>query len=929
MQILSSNVYVGPNLYANFPVIKLVIDIGILEEYPSMKLGEAFITGLIKSIPTLEEHTCSYGKPGGLILRLRDNEGTWIGHIWEHVAIELQDIAGAHVSFGKTRSTGVLAHYNMIFEYHQRDVGIRAAELGRDLLISLMPQAIQDQLEYKVEPDFDFEYQLKKFIKFAQSKEFGPSTQSLVDAGLKKNIPYLRLNDQSLVQLGYGKHRQMIRATITSNTRDIAVDLACDKSATNVILATLGLPVPKQMKVTTIEQATAAAKSVGFPVVIKPLDGNHGRGVCINLKTIAEVEESFHVANKISDTVIVESYITGFDHRMLVVNGKLVAVAKRVPGHVVGDGVHNIRQLVDIVNQDPRRGVGHEKVLTQLIMDHQAHTQLKRYGFTEDTILAQGELCYLRETGNLSTGGTAIDLTDSVHPDNKEMAERAILSIGLDVGGVDFMIDDISKSYLDIGGGIVELNAAPGFRMHIAPTEGKSRDVAGAVIDMLFPDPEKARIPIVAITGTNGKTTTSRMVAHIWKMAGKVVGLTTTDGIYVNGRMTVKGDTTGPKSANMVLQDPTVEVAVLETARGGLLRSGLAYQYSNVGVCINVTNDHIGLHGINNLHDLMRVKKIVTDSARDSIVLNADDKYCLKMAETSRAKKIFYVTLNPQHDLVKQHIRSGGGAVILERGLNGDMITIFDNNIHIPVLWTHLIPATLDGRAVHNVQNAMFAIATAYTMGLSLDEIRGGMKTFTTSFYQTPGRFNLFEGYPFKVLLDYAHNPAALDMLCQFVAKSNVMGNKTCIIGLPGDRNADLIEESVKVIAGKFDHYIIKEDDNNRGKERGSVASLLQELLLKNGVTQSAITVVLSEVEAITHGLTHAKSEDFLVVLGDKVERSWEQIINFKPHNVILDNGSRNNVDVVVDSFYKDAISDIKTNTSDSCEVSQSEQLED
>lgn len=879
MKILSTNVYVGPNIYANFPVIRHVIDLGILENWPSAKIGEGFVDGLINALPGLAEHGCSYRTHGGFIKRLREGEGTWMGHIWEHVTLELQNIAGSDVTFGKTRSTNQACQYNMIYEYKQKDVGLRASALAYDLLMSLLPKVIQDELEIKLD-DFDFEAERVDFIRFAQSKEFGPSTASLVNAAKKRNIPYIRLNDQSLVQFGHGKFQKRIRATITSKTTDIAVDIACDKATTNQLLDSLGLPVPQQRVVRSADSAVSVANRLGYPVVVKPLDANHGRGISINLTSDDEVIAAFEIAREHARSVLVERYIVGMDHRMLVVDGKLVAVAKRVPGHVVGDGKHTIYELVEIVNSDPRRGVGHEKVLTRLELDYQAETLMTESGYTADSVLKNGEILYLRSTANLSTGGTAIDMTDVVHPDNRDMAERAVKAIGLDVGGVDFLTPDITSSYLDVGGAIVEVNAAPGFRMHVSPSEGKSRDVAGAVMDMLFPDDTDARIPIAGITGTNGKTTTSRMVAHMWKNAGKQVGLTTTDGIYINGRLTVAGDTTGPKSAQMVLRYPSVDVAVFETARGGLLRSGMGYDYCNVGACINVSADHLGLHGVESVSDLARIKRIVIESAKDTAVLNADDPECLKMSAYTKAHSIFYVTLNPEHNLVKEHIRAGGKAVVIENGINGSMISIFDNHIHMPVLWTHLIPATIEGKAIHNVQNAMFAVAIAYSMGMGLDDIKTGLMTFTTSYFQAPGRLNLFEEHPFKVLLDYAHNPAALRMLGELVSKLDAKGQKICVIAAPGDRRDEDILEFASIAAKYFDSFICKQDDGLRGRKTGDIPRLIQKGLIASGVNPDAIKLIPSEEESVDYALHNAQEGDLLVILADDIKRCWKQITN-------------------------------------------------
>ncbi|MFT5742614.1 MAG: cyanophycin synthetase, partial [Paracoccaceae bacterium] len=662
MKIVSSNVFVGPNVWAGFPVIRHVIDLGVLEDWPSSKIGSDFVEALIAALPGLSDHGCSYRETGGFLRRLREDEGTWMGHILEHCAIEVQNVAGSDVTFGRTRGTGVHGQYNMVYAYRQRDVGLAAGELALRLLMHLLPKSLQDQAEYDFDPAFDWQAELRSFVLHAQRKEFGPSTGALVAAAQDRDIPWIRLNEGSLVQFGHGKYQRRIQATITSETRHIAVEISCDKEDTHNLLNDLGLPVPQQRIVYTPDEAVQAAHKIGFPVVVKPLDANHGRGVSINLLKDEAVKAGFAEAeiHSKSAAILVESFITGFDHRMLVVNNKLVAVAKRVPGHVIGDGKHSISDLVDITNEDPRRGIGHQKVLTMLEIDNQAKRLIADAGHTTDTVLDAGVVFYLRATANLSTGGTAIDLTDVVHPDNRDMAERAIMAVGLDVGGVDFLIDDITKSYKDIGGAIVEVNAAPGFRMHVAPSEGQSRDVAGNVIDMLFPHGQQSRIPIAAITGTNGKTTTSRMLGHIMKTSGKIVGMTSTDGVYVDGKLSVKGDMTGPKSAQMVLRDPTVDFAVMETARGGLVRSGLGFQHSDVAACLNVSADHLGLGGIETVEQLAVVKRVVIESATQTAVLNADDIECLKMADYAEVDSIFYVTVNPSHTLVKEHIKAGG-----------------------------------------------------------------------------------------------------------------------------------------------------------------------------------------------------------------------------------------------------------------------------
>jgi cyanophycin synthetase len=883
MKILSKNVYVGPNVYANFPVICYQIDIGELENWPSVRLGTDFTDGLVKALPSLQKHGCSYGEEGGFLRRLTEDEGTWIGHIWEHVAIELQNLAGSPVTFGRTRSLQDKGCYYVVYQYKQRDVGLEAGALGMRLLTHLMPKEVQQSIDAKIDDDFDFSQELTDFIKMAQRKEFGPSTASLVSAAEERDIPWLRLNNYSLVQFGHGKYQQRIQATITSETKHIAVEISCDKEDTHNLLNDLGLPVPQQMMVYSERQAVRAAQRIGYPVVLKPLNANHGRGVSINLSSDEEVMTAFGEAQKhgTSRAVLVESFLTGYDHRMLVVNNELVAVAKRVPGHVIGDGIHTIEQLIDIVNQDPRRGVGHEKVLTRLELDNQAHRLLEDAGLTEEHILDKGEVFFLRSTANLSTGGTAIDVTDIVHPDNRDMAIRAIRAIGLDIGGVDFLTDDISKSYKEIGGGICECNAAPGFRMHVAPSEGKPRDVAGKVMDMLFPTGSKARIPVAGITGTNGKTTTSRMLASIMKSAGFHTGMTSTDGVYIDGHLTVKGDMTGPTSAQIVLRDPSVDFAIMETARGGIVKRGLGYTTCDVGACLNISADHLGQRGIDTLEQLAQIKRVVVEVAKDCVVLNADDINCLQMAEFCDAKQICYVTMDSGHGLVRQHIRKGGMAVVLEKGINGDMITIYDKGAHIPLLWTHLIPATIEGKATHNVQNAMFATAIAYSFDTSLEDIRQGLRIFNTSFYQAPGRLNIFDEHPFKVILDYAHNPAAIKTIASLASRLDVKGKRRIVMAMPGDRRDEDIIEAANIVAGTFDSFVCKADDDRRGRGHDEVPMLLKKTLEANGISPEQVEVIPSEKDAVEAGLASCAPGDLLIILGDNITRCWKQIVHF------------------------------------------------
>lgn len=880
MKVTETRVYLGPSLYAHFRVIRMIVDLEELEAWPSARLGDRFIDGLLEALPGLHEHGCSFGEPGGFVRRLREDEGTWLGHVLEHCAIELQNVAGTHVTFGKTRSTGDPGIYSVVYEYQQEEVGREAGRLALALLHSLLPEDLRQ--EGLLPGDWSFEEERDAFIRLAQRRALGPSTASLIEAAEARNIPWLRLNEYSLVQLGHGRYQKRIQATITSETRHIAVEMASDKEETNRMLSALGLPVPRQILVRSADRAVRAARRIGFPVVVKPFNANHGRGVSIDLTDDEQVARAFEQAERHSRSVLVESYIRGFDHRLLVVNGQLIAASKRVPAHVVGDGSRSIAELVADVNRDPRRGIGHEKVLTRIEFNHQSDRLLAQHGYDRDTVPPAGETVYLCSTANLSTGGTAIDVTDMVHPDNREMAVRAAGAIGLDVAGIDFLTEDIGRSYKESGGAICEVNAAPGFRMHVAPSEGTPRDAAGPVIDMLFPPGAPSRIPIAAITGTNGKTTTARMLAHIMKMTGRRVGLATTDGVYIDGQITVKGDMTGPVAARMVLRDPSVDMAVLETARGGLLRAGMGYRSPNVACCLNVASDHLGLRGVDTLEELAEVKRIPIEVARDAAVLNADDPRCLRMADYTSAQHICYVTMSPGHSLVKEHIRAGGRAVVLEEGMNGHMITLYDNGAHIPLLWTHLIPATLEGKALHNVQNAMFAAALAFSLGTTLEDIRQGLRTFDATFFQAPGRLNVFDEHPFKVIVDYGHNAAAIRAMCDLVERLDRDGRAICVLAAPGDRRDEDIRGIAETAAGYFDHYVCRRDDGLRGRGPDEVPRMLAATLEGRGVDPSAIHVVPEESEAVTTALRMAQPGDLVLIFADHLSRTWKQVTQFR-----------------------------------------------
>lgn len=894
MRVLEARAYRGPNPYGYRPVIRFKLDLQQLEHYPTSKLGD-FTDRLLELIPTLHEHGCSYGEAGGFVRRLR--EGTWLGHVAEHIALELQGLAGTPVTYGKTRSSGEgEGIYYVVYSYIEERVGLLAGRLALRLVEALLPPDLRgvqglDLLTPEhgvpVMPQaapFDFRTELDELIRLAERLALGPTTQSIVDEARRQGIPAIRLDDQSLVQLGYGKYQQRIRASVTGRTSNIAVETASDKELTNRLLDDVGLPVPKNMLVRSAEAAVAAAERIGYPVVTKPLDVSHGRGVSLNLGDAEQVRWGYEQAAAYRSAVLVERFLSGKDYRVLVINDQVVAVAERVPAHVVGDGQHTIAELVEITNRDPRRGIGHEKVLTRITINEQAERLLEQAGYSVDSVLQPGEIFYLRSTANISTGGTAIDRTTETHYDNIEIARRAARVIGLDIAGIDIISPDISQPLRETGGGIVEVNAGPGFRMHLQPSEGTPRNVAKPVINMLFPPNTPSRIPLVAITGTNGKTTTARMVAHILKLHGQRVGLTTTDGIYIDGELYMRGDLTGPWSARMALKDPLIDAAVLETARGGILREGLGFDKCTVGAVLNVQADHLGLRGVETLDDLARVKSLVVEVVHKdgSSVLNADDPRCAEMRERAGGRIVFFSMHGgddgPEH--LREHIAEGGVAVVLQAGVRGDMIAIYHDEQYIPLLWTHLIPATLEGKARVNVANALAATAIAYSLDIPIETIRQALRTFTTSFYQTPGRLNIFDEHPFRVIMDYGHNPAALEQMVDLVRRLRP-GHKR-VIGVlsgAGDRRDQDLTELGALAARMFDELIVKQDNSLRGRKAGETAELVRQGALRGGMTEDHITTVLPELEAVDAALHRAEVGDLVVIFADQVTPVWKRII--------------------------------------------------
>ncbi len=888
LQILETRVLRGPNYWAREPVIRMLVDLGVLEQYPSNKLPN-FTDALVALLPTLEDHACSLGRRGGFISRLRD--GTWVGHIAEHVALEFQNLAGTDVRHGKTRSAGTPGQYNCIFEYREEQVGLEAGKMAVALVNHLV--APDDPAVF-----FDFAPELERLIRLAERQAFGPSTQALIDEAVSRDIPFIRLDRHSLVQFGHGVHQQRIRATMTSQTSAIGVDIASDKSLTNRLLDSAGLPVPRSEVVGTEEETVAAAARMGFPCVVKPLDGNHGRGVHLDLRSEDAVRAAFRgaLAESRSGDLVVESYVAGNDYRCLVIGGKVAAIAERVPASVTGDGEHTVRQLVDLANLDPRRGIGHEKVLTRIKLDEAAEALVRAQGLELDGVPPAGSWIKLALTGNMSTGGTSIDRTIEAHPDNVEIAETAARIIGLDVAGIDFICPDIATPVRETGGAIVEVNAAPGFRMHTHPTEGEPQYVARPVIDSLFPAGSAARIPIIAVTGTNGKTTTVRMISHILKLMGRRVGMTSTDGIVVDNRLVKKGDMSGPKSAMTVLQNPTVDTAVFEVARGGILREGLGYDRNDVAVVTNVAGDHLGLGGITTIGQLANVKGVVVEAVPRSgtAVLNADDSHVYRMGRHCAGRVVLFSMSTTKgedgFDRVDGHTGRGGAAFCLEASAEGELIVLKLGPRTMPVLYTHLIPATFGGRARMNVANALAAAAGAWSAGAHLHDIRQGLRTFTTSFFQAPGRLNLLDVGGVRVVIDYCHNVDGMRQLADFVermmsepvTKAGRLGTSKAgarsgraigVLGIPGDRRDEDQRAYGAIAATAFDEIIVREDKNLRGRTPGETATNVIEGVRSTRTAGTGRVTraekVLDEMTAVRTALRRAIPGDLIVCCVD------------------------------------------------------------
>lgn len=866
MKIVEIKVLRGPNYWSirRSKLIQMKLDLEELEQRPTNTIP-GFKDRLEAMFPSMYSHRCSYSEAGGFFRRVE--EGTWMGHVIEHIALELQTLAGMDCGFGRTRGTGIEGEYFVVFNYMEEEAGVYTAKASVRIA-----QALVDGVHYNLEED------IQALREIREDTRLGPSTGCIVDEAAKRGIPYIRLNKHSLVQLGYGVHQKRIRATIASTTSNIAVDIACDKEETKNLLEAAEIPVPKGTVIRTEAGLQDAVERWGYPLVIKPIDGNHGKGNTTNITTWEQALKAFEAAKQYSRSVIVERFITGFDFRILVINSKFICAALRTPASVVGDGVHNIQWLIDQTNLDPRRGYGHEKVLTQITVDQFTQKMLDEKNYTLETIPAKGELVLLKPTANLSTGGTSTDVTDEVHPANIFMCERIAKIIGLDICGIDIMAQDLRTPITENGGAVLEVNAAPGFRMHIEPAEGLPRNVAEPVIDMLFPDRSNGRIPIIAITGTNGKTTTTRLTAHIAKAAGRKVGYTTSDGVYIQNQLMMKGDCTGPISSQFVLKDPTVDFAVLECARGGILKSGLAFQHCDVAIVTNVASDHIGLGGIHTIEQMAQVKAVVPETVfpHGYAILNADDDLVYQMKKTLKCNVALF-SMDEKNPRIQNHCQAGGLATVYENGY----VSILKGTWKIRVLAVKDIPLTYGGKAQHNIANTLPAVLAAYLFKtISIEDIRQALQTFVPSSVLTPGRLNFFHFKKFTMLADFAHNPHGLALLGDFVSRLDYPV-KVGVISGTGDRRDEDIRELGAISARYFDEIIIRCDKNLRGRTAEEIIGLLQEGI--NSVdTAKPTSVIPNEDQALEEIYANPKEGALYTIMCDVVAGALDKIKELK-----------------------------------------------
>jgi cyanophycin synthetase len=860
MEIKSIQAIEGANVHSYRPVIRAIVDLQERVEVMSNQLGD-FTNRLVACLPTLADHYCSRGKPGGFLERLE--EGTLLGHILEHVTIELLTLAGQTIAYGKTlsipESPGV---YEIIYNYQSKEGAFEAFQQAFDLIESLLRGKERDVSSI-----------INTITNVIEENSLGASTQAIVEACKERGIPVQRLNDRSLLQLGYGQRQRRVQAAMTDKTSCIAADISCDKGLTKSLLRSGGIPVPEGSVVWTEEEAVRVLQKLGSQVVVKPYNGNQGKGVSLRMTTEAEVRSAFRLAQTYGDEIVVEEYIEGQHYRLLVIGGRLVAAARRIPAYVVGDGCSSIKELVEQVNQDPQRGQGHQKALTKINIDSVVIMALAQRNLSIDSVPLANEIVYLRESANLSTGGVAEDVTDLVHPDNLNLAIYAAQIVGLDIAGVDLVIEDIRESFRKRNGYIIEINAAPGIRMHHYPSFGRERNIGKEIVDMVLPL-GNGRIPIVAVTGTNGKTTTTRMIGRMLLNQQLHVGMATTDGIFIKGNMLLKGDTTGPESARIILRHPEVQVAVLETARGGILRAGLGYDYADIAVITNISNDHLGQFGIETVEDIAYVKSLVAEVVQKHsyVILNADDAKVIEMGQRTKGKIIYFST-EKDNIHVRKHLAKGGIAVFVRRGI----ILVCRGTESFRICAVKQVPITWEGKAKHNVQNVLAAVAAGWCLGLSAEAIRNSLKRFNAGVQDNRGRLNHYELGGVQVFIDYGHNAAGIEEIIKTLKKFKGRSLVGCLT-MPGDRPDESIRDVARIAAKGFQRLIIREDEDLRGRKPGEVAGIIYNTAVETGMDPKCIAIVLGERQAFQYGLDTCSQGDIFVMFYEYIELIEEEI---------------------------------------------------
>lgn len=848
IKICSMNSFSGKNIYSFKPVIKITIDTGTYFDIPTKDIS-GFNEGILGMMPCLKKHRCCMGHEGGFLERLK--EGTYLPHVIEHMTIALQNMTGDDVSFGKARDIPGTRMSNIIYEFINEKFALECGRTSVEIANALINRE-----------NIDFQSVFEELSWISAQTTLGPSTSAIVREAQKRGIPVIRIPDNSVVQLGYGKYSKLLEAVITDSVSCISVDTASNKELTKRLLQRVGIPVPDGDIVYTENSAVFAAEKLGYPVIVKPYNGNQGKGVSGELTDEYMVREAFKEASKYSNAAIVEKYVKGKDFRILVVGDGVAAVAERKQPTVKGDGVRTVAQLIEKENKNRLRGEDHEKPLTRIKIDPNLISTLTKQNVHLDYVLEKGRIIKLRENSNLSTGGTAHDRTDEAHAEVCGIAVKAAKTVGLDIAGVDIATRDISKPLAETGGVVLEVNAAPGLRMHLYPSSGKPRNVAKDILDHLVPPGQKFTIPVVSVTGTNGKTTTVRLIGHMLSLHGLNVGMTTTSGVFVGGECILEGDNTGPASAQMVLSDRRVEAAVLETARGGIIKRGLGYDMADVGVITNISDDHIGLDGINSMDELVWVKSLVAEAVKPGgfAVLNADDPYTHMVSERVKSGKIYF-SRNYRNAVSRGKIRQEDTVVCIREG----KIIIRDGKKIIPVMAVADIPITFGARASCNIENSMAATAAAYVLGIPVDIIIEGLAGFKPDDIQNPGRFNVFDVGQFKVMVDYAHNIAGYKAAIEMARKTNA-SRLVGIIGVPGDR-LDRNIAAVGEFCGKtLDKAYIKEDKNLRGRKQGEVADILNKAVIKGGMGPDAISVILSETKALEAAMLDAQPGDLIMI---------------------------------------------------------------